>query len=186
LVNGMPLAITKHILKAQKEFINDSKSSMIGRDSLMAPRDQGGIGLFDFEARNEALLLLKAASLAESDTEKRSHWASLALHRLSKTIVKSLSVDEEAKTNLMVQKIKVSQRGPPALHKKMVKCLKKYGLRFETVHPSTELQRAMPLWHHPGEDPRKRQQNNGQKAKCLRRNHTALTHPGLSGLGLHE
>ncbi|KAJ7358079.1 hypothetical protein DFH08DRAFT_635238, partial [Mycena albidolilacea] len=57
----------------------------------------------------------------------------------------------------------------------MVKCLRKYGLVFETVHPSNELQRAMPLWHHPGENPQKRQQNNGKKAKCLRRNHAALT-----------
>jgi hypothetical protein len=59
-VNGMPAAVTKHILKSQRDFINDSKSSMIGRDTLMAPREIGGIGLFDLEARNEALLLLKA------------------------------------------------------------------------------------------------------------------------------
>jgi hypothetical protein len=174
-VNVMPPAVTKHILKAQKDFVNDSKSSMIARDSLRAPRDQGGIGLFDLEARNEALLLLKAASLAESDVEKHSHWASLALHRLSKHIVKSPAVAEEARTNLMVQNIKVNQRDPPVIHKAMVKCLNKYGLSFETVHPSTELQRSMPLWHHPGEDPQKRQVNNGQKAKCLRGKHVALT-----------
>jgi hypothetical protein len=36
-VNGMPTAVTKHILKSQKDFINDSKSSMIARDTLMAP-----------------------------------------------------------------------------------------------------------------------------------------------------
>jgi hypothetical protein len=174
-VNVMPPAVRKHILKAQKDFINDSKSSMIARDSLRAPRDQGGIGLFNLEARNEALLLLKAASLAESDVEKHSHWASLALHQLSKHIVKSPAVAEEARTNLMVQNVKVNQRDPPAIHKAMVKCLNKYGLSFETVHPSTELQRSMPLWHHPGEDPQKRQVNNGQKAKCLRGKHVALT-----------
>jgi hypothetical protein len=144
-------------------------------DVLRAPRDQGGIGLFDLEARNEALLLLKAASLAETDTEKHSHWASLALHRLSKHIVKLLAVAEEAKTNLMVQNIKVNQRDPPVLHKAMVKCRNKYRLSFETVHPSTRLQRDMPLWHHPRENPQKRQMNNGQKAKCLRRKHAALT-----------
>ncbi|KAJ7138081.1 hypothetical protein C8R44DRAFT_606993 [Mycena epipterygia] len=57
----------------------------------------------------------------------------------------------------------------------MVKCLNKYGISFETIHPSTTIQREMPLWHHPGEDRRKRQDNNGEKAKCLRQNHAALT-----------
>ncbi|KAJ7339152.1 hypothetical protein DFH08DRAFT_812546 [Mycena albidolilacea] len=33
----------------------------------------------------------------------------------------------------------------------------------------------MPLWHHPGQDPQKRQVNNGQKARCLRGKHAALT-----------
>jgi hypothetical protein len=144
-VNGMPAAATKHILKAQKEFINDSKSSMVSRNSLMAPREQGGIGMFDLEARNKALLLFKAASLTESDPEKRAYWASLALHRLSKHVVKSPLVAEDAKTNLMVQNIKVNQRDPPALHKPIVKCLNKYGISFETVKPSTEILRGMPL-----------------------------------------
>ncbi|KAJ7610023.1 hypothetical protein DFH06DRAFT_1374874, partial [Mycena polygramma] len=77
-VNGMPQVVEKHILHAQREFMNDSKSSMINRDTLMAPREQGGLGMFDLEARNQALLMLKAAPLAETDPSKRAHWASLA------------------------------------------------------------------------------------------------------------
>ncbi|KAJ7323369.1 hypothetical protein DFH08DRAFT_623998, partial [Mycena albidolilacea] len=57
----------------------------------------------------------------------------------------------------------------------MVKCLNKYGVSFETVNPSTEIQRSMPLWHHPGEDRQKRQENNGKKARCMRGRHTAQT-----------
>ncbi|KAJ7926107.1 hypothetical protein B0H13DRAFT_2313912 [Mycena leptocephala] len=140
----------------------------------MAPREQGGIGLFDLEARNEALLMLKAASLAETDPEIRSHWASLALHGLSKHVVKTSSVAEDAKTNIMVQNLKVNQRDPPVQHKALVKCLNKYGVDFAAIHPTAEIQREMPLWHHPGEDRRKRQGNNSKKAKCLRSNHAAL------------
>ncbi|KAJ7624086.1 hypothetical protein DFH06DRAFT_1008685, partial [Mycena polygramma] len=147
-VNGMPQVVTKHILHAQKEFMNDSKSSMIGRDTLMAPREQGGLGMFDLEARNQALLMVKAASLAETDPGKRAHWASLALHSLGKHATKAASMDSEAKTHLMVQKFPVSQRNPPALHKTMVKCLRKYGISLETVNPSTAICREMPLWHH--------------------------------------
>ncbi|KAJ6582753.1 hypothetical protein B0H10DRAFT_1764439, partial [Mycena sp. CBHHK59/15] len=57
----------------------------------------------------------------------------------------------------------------------MVKCLNKYGLSFEVAQPSTDIQRDLPLWHHPGENNQKSQQNNGAKAKCLRNNHARMT-----------
>ncbi|KAJ7081746.1 hypothetical protein C8R44DRAFT_652867 [Mycena epipterygia] len=43
------------------------------------------------------------------------------------------------------------------------------------VRPSPEMQKGMPLWHHPGEDHLKRQVNNCKKAKCMRKNHSTLT-----------
>ncbi|KAJ7754194.1 hypothetical protein DFH07DRAFT_743998 [Mycena maculata] len=127
---------------------------MIARDTLMMPREKGGIGLLDLEARNEALLIIKAAVLAETDPEKRSNWASLVLHSLSKHVVKPKSVAVESRTHLMIQNIKVNQRDPPALHKEMVRCLKKYGISFETVKPSEDVRRALPIWHHPGKTAR--------------------------------
>ncbi|KAJ7314481.1 hypothetical protein DFH08DRAFT_616261, partial [Mycena albidolilacea] len=57
----------------------------------------------------------------------------------------------------------------------MIKCLNKYGVSFETVRPSAEILKKMPLWHHPGEDRQKRQENNGKKAKCMRKNHAVMT-----------
>ncbi|KAJ7693070.1 hypothetical protein B0H17DRAFT_933441, partial [Mycena rosella] len=75
----------------------------------------------------------------------------------------------------MVQRFPVNQRDPPALHKPLVKCLNKYGISFATVNPSQEVLRMMPLWHHPGEDNARRQENNGKHANCLRGKHDALT-----------
>ncbi|KAJ7759420.1 hypothetical protein DFH07DRAFT_741115, partial [Mycena maculata] len=115
--------------------------------------------------------MVKAASLAEPDPEERSHWASLASHSLWQHIVNPSSVEENARTNLLTQDVKLNERDPPPLHKKMVKCLTKYGVSFETVHPSNEIKEDMPLWHHPGKIPGKRQENNGRKAKCLRKKH---------------
>jgi hypothetical protein len=89
--------------------------------------------MFNLEARNKSLIMLKAASLGETILEKRAYWASLALHRLAQHIVKSSSVAEESKTNLLIQNIHVSQRDPPELHKTMVKCVNKYGVGFEVV-----------------------------------------------------
>ncbi|KAJ6542116.1 hypothetical protein B0H10DRAFT_1671118, partial [Mycena sp. CBHHK59/15] len=57
----------------------------------------------------------------------------------------------------------------------MLKCMNKYGVSFETSNPTNEMLRKLPLWHHPGEDGDKRQENNGKVARCLRRNHAALT-----------
>ncbi|KAJ7191357.1 hypothetical protein GGX14DRAFT_297241, partial [Mycena pura] len=33
----------------------------------------------------------------------------------------------------------------------------------------------MPLWHHPGEDRSKKQNNNSSRAKCLRAKHSVVT-----------
>ncbi|KAJ7301399.1 hypothetical protein DFH08DRAFT_620191, partial [Mycena albidolilacea] len=57
----------------------------------------------------------------------------------------------------------------------MLKCLENRGLTFKATLPSEELQRKMPLWHHPEEGEVRLQGNNGPKAKCLRQIHSVLT-----------
>ncbi|KAJ7018168.1 hypothetical protein C8F04DRAFT_977668, partial [Mycena alexandri] len=56
----------------------------------------------------------------------------------------------------------------------MLKTLKKYGIQFDTLNPSQEIQGALPLWHHTGEDPGKVQYHNTAAANCLRLNHGVL------------
>ncbi|KAJ7196055.1 hypothetical protein GGX14DRAFT_376394, partial [Mycena pura] len=75
----------------------------------------------------------------------------------------------------MIQCFPVSQKDPPAPHKALVKCINKYGMSFEAVNPPEEVLKEMPLWHHPGEDSSRRQENNGRRARCLRTNHAVLT-----------
>jgi hypothetical protein len=174
-VNGMPPVVLKHLLQSQREFVNGSRSTLIAKDTLMAPREEGGLGLLDIEARNDAILLVKAAALAETDPEKRAEWASLTIHRLSQNIRKAPVVKEEAKTHPLIQNYMLAKRDPPKLHKAMLKCMDKYGVIFETVSPTEDIQRALPLWHHPGEDPTKTQKNNGAKAHCLRTKHGVKT-----------
>ncbi|KAJ7233650.1 hypothetical protein C8J57DRAFT_1077140, partial [Mycena rebaudengoi] len=74
----------------------------------------------------------------------------------------------------MVQKLKVNQVNPPALHKPLVRCVNKYGMMFATVNPQAEILKEMPMWYHPGEDPLRRQMNNDEKAICMRGNHAVL------------
>ncbi|KAJ7770259.1 hypothetical protein DFH07DRAFT_735479 [Mycena maculata] len=56
----------------------------------------------------------------------------------------------------------------------MIKCLNKYGFSFETINPCEQIQKEMPLWHHPGINRIKRQINNSEIAQCLRKNHAML------------
>ncbi|KAJ7125858.1 hypothetical protein C8R46DRAFT_927518, partial [Mycena filopes] len=57
----------------------------------------------------------------------------------------------------------------------MVNCAKKYGIKFDTLNPSKDVRELLPLWHHFGEDPNKRQLNNKPQCKCLRVNHRVTT-----------
>ncbi|KAJ7139963.1 hypothetical protein C8R43DRAFT_820840, partial [Mycena crocata] len=58
-VNEMQPETLNHLLKAQREFMWSGKSSPVQRETLMAPRTQGGKKLLDLKARNEALQLMK-------------------------------------------------------------------------------------------------------------------------------
>jgi hypothetical protein len=163
----MPPAALKHVLNAQREFMNSGKSSMVSREQLMAPREEGGLGMLDLKARNEAIQLVKTSDLVETDPKKRSHWASLARHNLKQRVIKHPVVAENARSEVLVQDYKINQRTHPAQHKDMMKSLTDYGFGFQATTPSVELQRRMPLWHHPGEDKSKVQGINGMYAKCL-------------------
>ncbi|KAJ6524025.1 hypothetical protein B0H19DRAFT_972426, partial [Mycena capillaripes] len=57
----------------------------------------------------------------------------------------------------------------------MVNAAKKFGVKFDTTNPSKDIREMLPLWHHFGEDPNKRQLNNKPQCKCLRKNHRVYT-----------
>jgi hypothetical protein len=50
--------------------MNEGKLSIVSRQQLMAPIDKGKLGMLDLEARNEALQLVKAGALLETDPQK--------------------------------------------------------------------------------------------------------------------
>jgi hypothetical protein len=59
--------------------------------------------------------------------------------------------------------------------RKMIKVANKYGVAFDTLNPSEELRRLLPMWHHFGEDPSKTQYNNKAQSKCLHSTHNVRT-----------
>ena len=140
----------------------------------MAPKCIGGKKLLDLEARNEAILLVKAAGLAELDPGKQAPWAALANHRLSKHIVKSSNVAPNSIVHSFVQTWHTSRNSWPLHHRAMLKCIRKYGLTFNVIHPTPEVLEKLPLWHHIGKREGVRDRNNYPACKCLRDNHNVL------------
>ncbi|KAJ7626051.1 hypothetical protein FB45DRAFT_750122, partial [Roridomyces roridus] len=59
--------------------------------------------------------------------------------------------------------------------KTALKAADKYGIIFDTLDPPPEIQRALPMFHHFGQDSSKRKQNNGRVFECLRESHAVQT-----------
>ncbi|KAJ7167392.1 hypothetical protein C8R43DRAFT_818363, partial [Mycena crocata] len=57
----------------------------------------------------------------------------------------------------------------------MLAVARKFGIKFDTNDPPRDVRELLPLWHHFGEDPSRRQLNNKPQCKCLRENHNVNT-----------
>ncbi|KAJ7126526.1 hypothetical protein C8R43DRAFT_897802 [Mycena crocata] len=179
-VNEMQPQTMKHLLKSQREFMWGGKSSPVQREMLMAPRAQGGKKMLDLRARNDALQLMKLKTYLDLDPETRATWCFLTDRRLQKIVTDPTSFDAPALVNCFIQNWKPNERKWPKRHREMLRCAKKYGVIFDTGNPSSEIQEQIPLWHHFGEDPEKRQTNNSMACRCLRENHGILyVHEGM-------
>ncbi|KAJ7222445.1 hypothetical protein GGX14DRAFT_352641, partial [Mycena pura] len=56
----------------------------------------------------------------------------------------------------------------------MLKRIRKYGLTFNLLHPTPEILKKLPLWHHVGKRDEVRDRNNYPACKCLRDNHNVI------------
>ncbi|KII82984.1 hypothetical protein PLICRDRAFT_119990, partial [Plicaturopsis crispa FD-325 SS-3] len=57
----------------------------------------------------------------------------------------------------------------------MIKVARKYKVRVETIEPSEELQKGLPIWLHIGASKDMKKLNNHKHARCLRQNHKIST-----------
>nr|GAT43772.1 predicted protein [Mycena chlorophos] len=163
-VNGMPPEILKQILKMMRGYLSGGKSRLpINMETLMAPKEEGGLGLVDVEARNEAIELTKFGILMERDTEKQPAWAKIAAHRLSQHPV-GTELKEETHRALYLQSWHPNQDKVPQHLCRTMAAVRKYGVVFDTNEPQ------LPVWHHFGARPGVNQINNGIRQKCLRKN----------------
>ncbi|KAJ7145027.1 hypothetical protein C8R46DRAFT_918855 [Mycena filopes] len=170
-VNEMPPQVQTHLERAMREFMWSGKAALVSLEMLQAPRSEGGKNLLDIKARNDALQLMKLKSYLELDPEKRPDWAGIFDKRLEKLVTQDSRADTDALGNMFLQTWKANETKWPQRHKGMLKTAKKYGVKFDTLNPSNQIQGSLPLWHHAGGDPEKTQYPNSKSCCCLRQNH---------------
>ncbi|KAJ7125859.1 hypothetical protein C8R46DRAFT_832846, partial [Mycena filopes] len=103
-VNGMPKPVVKLLNRKQRDFIwAGAKSSPVQKEMLQAPIEEGGKNLFDLEARNDAIQLMRLKSYLELDPTKRATWAYVTDVRLANHDKKTSKVADGSHVNMFTQ-----------------------------------------------------------------------------------
>ncbi|KAI0741086.1 hypothetical protein C8Q76DRAFT_609203, partial [Earliella scabrosa] len=144
---------------------------------LHRPVREGGLGLLNLQARNEAIDLLWLKDYLDL-SPLRPKWAYVADALLARAAPKSTRAkDPVTRVNAFLQRWQASTRrtaGLPNDLRRMVQAGKKYGVGLVTMKPSPNLKGAMPIWHHMGEGPGKNVADT-VASHCLRERHGVAT-----------
>lgn len=171
-VQGMPACVEKELTKLIRDFMWDGRTpAPVSLDALCRPVDEGGLGLLDVRARNQAIELIwtkKYLTLGDS----RPMWA------LAADVLISLCASREA--GAIRRKAQLNtflQTWAPALHsasplpeylKRMLSTAKKHNVSFAAVKLDASMKKALPIWYHLGATNKLRRLNNTRTSDCLR------------------
>ncbi|KAI0722998.1 hypothetical protein C8Q76DRAFT_767047 [Earliella scabrosa] len=166
----MPPKVEQKIIKIIINFVwKDDRHPRISRETLYKPISEGGLGLVDIAARNEAIDLMWLRSYLTLG-ERRPKWAYVADALIARAVIAAdRNVEEAAKVNLFLQTWKVNTRRGrdlPEDLRRMLKAGEKYKVRIEAPNPAKKMKLALPLWYHIG---------RSEGSKCLRQNHGVAT-----------
>lgn len=125
-VQGMPKETQTAIRKLTDDFVyakyGEQKSNTIAISTLQKKKDEGGLGLLDMEARNEAINLMRLKTYL-SPSKSRPAWCKLADRFLAKAAVnKYRGFGSDVLENPFTQKWKVNlnARGLPSNLREMM------------------------------------------------------------------
>jgi len=179
-VQQMPKSIEKHLQKTIHTFIWGDKKSPVNESILLAPKELGGQGLLDLQARNEAIQLIWLKGYLNFGPS-RALWTYYAdaLIKLN-TPKKEQNVRPEIRKNIFLQTWKTytgnhSNNKNPTEIKYLIETAKKYGVRMEVLATTKEVMRQLPMWHHSQADPRIQQLTASHRTKCFLNKHRVLT-----------
>ncbi|KAJ8502105.1 hypothetical protein ONZ51_g163 [Trametes cubensis] len=175
---GMPPEVECAVEKLISDFVwGVGKRAMVAKDTLMLRWEEGGIGMLDIKARNEAIeLIWLKAYLNLSDS--RPAWAYMADVLMARAIMaEHKRTESDARVNAFLQTWTVSTRaaaGLPDALRRMVKVAVKYGVQVDVPSPGELLKKAMPVWYHVAAD-KVAYGPNSISGKCLRSKHGVNT-----------
>jgi ribonuclease HI len=172
---GMPKVVEERINKAIRKFVWDDKSPTVNHETLCRPTSEGGLNLPDLSARNEAIQVMWLKAYL-SITGKRPLWAHALDEVMRKTAPPSQSSEIEL-VNSFLQRWEVPEGSDkfkklPHHTKSMLKVANKYGVNFNALRLSEDLQKDMPAWLHLGAMPR---MYHTMKTACLKEHHEIKT-----------
>ncbi|KAJ7059968.1 hypothetical protein C8F01DRAFT_938568, partial [Mycena amicta] len=117
-------------------------------DTLLAPIEAGGKKMFDLEARNEALHLLRLKSYLKINDDSRPLWCYVADVRLARHAKISDNIELESIMNMFLQSWAPNKSKLSPQLKAMISTARKYGVKFDTFNPSKAILEQLPMWHH--------------------------------------
>lgn len=177
-VQVMPPSIQGRIVKMVKMFMNGGdKSPRVGIETIYRPVAEGGVGLLDLVARNEAINVMWLKEYLQFD-ERRPKWAYLADRLFARSLAGvSKNTVVMAQFNSFLQTWKVSAHpaaGLPGALRRLLKVAVKHGVQVEVANPAEGLKLAMPSWYHTGSQ-EGRVMMNTAALRCLRACHGVMT-----------
>ncbi|KAJ3002608.1 hypothetical protein NUW54_g5756 [Trametes sanguinea] len=176
-VQRMPSAVITRLKAVIRSYLwSERHTPPVRMEQMYLPVSQGGFGILDLEARNEAIDIMWLKSYL--NYEKRPLWALLADDLLARTVpAKCVPTDATLRINSFLQNWKPSCNRLPHELKSMLKVAKKYGLRLEGRAFSRSILRNMPMWDH-GEADKARIRRLGSRSRataCLKNVHKLMT-----------
>ena len=179
VVQGMPKSVEHSLNVMIRNFLwQRAKTPPVGMETLCLPIEEGGIGLLDIEARNEAIELTWVKRYLDL-SPKRPQWAWAADTLMSMAASADAgAISRPAQINTFLQSWKPSLGAKsklPYYLRRMLTVAKKHHVCFAAIKLSHKAKIGLPIWYHLGALKKLRAMNNSVRGKCLRTAHHVST-----------
>ncbi|KAF8298176.1 hypothetical protein DL93DRAFT_2122662, partial [Clavulina sp. PMI_390] len=174
---GMPEKTEKCLSNMTWKFAWGSEATpTISNRHLYQDISNGGRGLTNLQARNEAIELVKSRDTLLSGGERTlAAEATMAVIFASLPKNKAKKVEGNARSDYLMQTIyrgdKLMSKRMPEPIKRMLKTAHKHRINFNSIELTKTQKLNLPAFYSIGRDPNKKQTANLPSAKCIRKTH---------------
>jgi ribonuclease HI/exonuclease III len=150
---GMPVKALKEIRRITRDFIWDNKRPLVNEETLQLPISEGGLGILDPVARNEAIDMERLRRYLNFGPD-RATWAYVVDATINLLHPKEGRRAQRQNTFIQNWSVPISGRGwgrkLPSSVVRMLQVADKYNAQVEALRFSESTLGAFPAWHHVG------------------------------------